>query len=152
MSTIQRLQELRQELKLLREGMKENRAKVVFEVLKPLFEKHPEVEAISWHQYTPSFNDGDPCTFGSYHEYPQVKLRGGPDLDLLHVEDDEDYNDDYDGEDEAEFEELDPYTSSFGKALSEAFSDDDTYAMFGDDVEVFVSSTGEVTTDEYHDY
>lgn len=140
MSQIARLQELRKELSELRKWLKENRDKVLLEVLRPLFDKHPEVEAISWYQYTPSYNDGDPCSFGSYHEYPKVKLRGGPDLDLSH------------GEDETEFEEIYPYTPAFGDALSEAFSDDDTYAMFGDDVEVFVSSIGEVTTDEYNDY
>lgn len=152
MSIIERLTELRKETEELRKTLKKDRNKILFELLNPLFEKHPEVEAISWYQYTPSFNDGDPCSFGSYHNYPKIKLRGGPDLDLLHVEDDEDYDDDYNDEDEAEFEELEPYTSSFGNALSEAFSDDDTEAMFGDGVEVFVSSTGEVTTDEYQSY
>jgi hypothetical protein len=32
-------------------------------LLQPLLE-HPSVEAIRWRQYTPYFNDGDPCTFG----------------------------------------------------------------------------------------
>lgn len=27
------------------------------------FAKHPEVKTISWTQYIPSFNDGDPCEF-----------------------------------------------------------------------------------------
>lgn len=35
----------------------------------------PEVEAIRWRQYTPYFNDGDPCEF-SVHDI-EVKLIGG---------------------------------------------------------------------------
>lgn len=27
--------------------------------------EHPAVEYITWHQYTPYFNDGDPCTFSA---------------------------------------------------------------------------------------
>ena len=26
-------------------------------------EENPEVKAVGWYQYTPSFNDGDPCYF-----------------------------------------------------------------------------------------
>ena len=29
-----------------------------------LFDRHPILNAIYWTQYTPYFNDGDPCTFG----------------------------------------------------------------------------------------
>lgn len=34
----------------------------------------PEVEAVRWSQYTPSFNDGDPCVFSTGQFY--VKLVG----------------------------------------------------------------------------
>lgn len=33
-----------------------------------LFEKHPELHIISWKQYVPSFNDGDPCTFSMHDQ------------------------------------------------------------------------------------
>lgn len=32
-------------------------------LFKEAFEKHPELRVITWNQYTPSFNDGDPCVF-----------------------------------------------------------------------------------------
>jgi len=44
--------------KLEKEG--ENAVKEVF---KEFFDKHPSAESISWTQYTPYFNDGDPCYF-----------------------------------------------------------------------------------------
>lgn len=34
----------------------------------------PEVEAVRWEGFTPSFNDGDPCVFGVSE--PSVKLKG----------------------------------------------------------------------------
>lgn len=32
-------------------------------VFMEVFEIHPEIERISWCQFTPYFNDGDPCVF-----------------------------------------------------------------------------------------
>ena len=29
-----------------------------------LFEAHPDAQVVRWYQYTPHFNDGDPCVFG----------------------------------------------------------------------------------------
>lgn len=34
-----------------------------------LFELNPEIAAFKWTQYTPHFNDGDPCCFGVYDIY-----------------------------------------------------------------------------------
>lgn len=43
----------------------QKRARTVFsEEFKSFFERFPEVREIVWTQYTPYFNDGDPCTFG----------------------------------------------------------------------------------------
>ncbi len=51
------------------------------ELFKEFFEANPAVRAFTWTQYTPHFNDGDPCTF-SVHDleiaYPLV-LEGGED-------------------------------------------------------------------------
>lgn len=33
------------------------------EALKAIFEEYPQIESISWTQYTPYFNDGDSCEF-----------------------------------------------------------------------------------------
>ena len=33
------------------------------EEFKKAFAAHPDLKAIQWRQYTPYFNDGDPCTF-----------------------------------------------------------------------------------------
>src|SRR5262245_8220752 len=55
------------ELKTRLDNTKEEIAKLVKHLLwrefQDLFLKWPEAEAIRWTQYTPYFNDGDPCVF-----------------------------------------------------------------------------------------
>lgn len=48
------------------------------EKTKQLFQDHPTLAAFRWTQYTPYFNDGDPCYFGANTEYPDVKFRQPP--------------------------------------------------------------------------
>lgn len=40
--------------------------------LKELQTQHPFIESISWQQYTPYFNDGDPCVFRTYIKYDNI--------------------------------------------------------------------------------
>lgn len=40
----------------------------IFEVLQPIFAVSPSIKAITWRQYTPFFNDGDPCEFTVHWE------------------------------------------------------------------------------------
>jgi hypothetical protein len=58
--------------KELRRIAKDQGEAAVKELVAPLFEF--PVEAVRWTQYTPYFNDGDPCEFG-VHE-PYVKITG----------------------------------------------------------------------------
>ena len=45
-------------------------------LLAPLFDKHPKLEAVSWTQYTPYFNDGDVCEFAAHTDYLTVLFDG----------------------------------------------------------------------------
>lgn len=38
--------------------------KDITDLFSEVFEKHPELQVITWNQYIPSFNDGEPCLFG----------------------------------------------------------------------------------------
>jgi hypothetical protein len=49
-----------------KEGLKEYAA--------DLLAKYPKVKGISWTQYTPYFNDGEPCEFGINADYPQILI------------------------------------------------------------------------------
>ena len=55
---------------------------VVGTLIKEFLEKHEDVKAVSWAQYTPYFNDGDSCTFNNSEP------------ELLYL-DEEDYYDSY---------------------------------------------------------
>lgn len=62
--------ELLESLKKLNETIVEAKAKllaesknVFVEAVKHLFETYPILEIFSWNQYTPYFNDGEPCFF-----------------------------------------------------------------------------------------
>src|SRR4051812_44393113 len=106
-------------------------AKACFgEESKRLFEKHPKLENFNWRQYTPYFNDGDPCEFSVHRD----------ELDF-----------EYDGK---EFESVSEDGSHYGDDAStpefcaavkdvfelvRAFDEDDLEQMFGDHVEVFVT-------------
>jgi len=64
------------------DDVKEKHVKKAFKVF---LEAHPEIKCIFWSQYTPYFNDGDPCTF-SVHEPsvivdPKLLVAPGKDRD-----------------------------------------------------------------------
>jgi hypothetical protein len=48
---------------------------------KRIFEEWPEIEGIRWTQYTPYFNDGDPCVFHVNGSYVKIGDEGGDDDD-----------------------------------------------------------------------
>jgi len=61
------------------------------EMLKEFFDEFPHVDALTWTQYTPYFNDGSPCTF-NLGEFETVMTRDGLeyyDIDLEEVQDEE---------------------------------------------------------------
>lgn len=45
------------------EKMKRDGEAALKEAFTELFDKYPELESVTWAQYTPYFNDGDACTF-----------------------------------------------------------------------------------------
>lgn len=99
------------------------------EAFKEVFAKHPSIDSVYWTQYTPYFNDGDPCYF-RMNEY-----------DVEFLEDDEDEAIKNDNHDEA----IDDLNAVFDAG------DDIFESVFGDHVRVTVTSEG-ISIDEYdHD-
>lgn len=58
-----KLEELADEQNGLKARLRKEGEVAVKEALNEFFEAHPEVVGIAWAQYTPYFNDGDPCYF-----------------------------------------------------------------------------------------
>lgn len=60
------INELNKNVEILAKARKEAQAffeKHFKEAVKEFFAQVPEVQAVCWEQYTPYFNDGDPCVF-----------------------------------------------------------------------------------------
>jgi hypothetical protein len=75
MSKLEALNKLKTEYfeKLKRDG-----SEALKEAFTELFTKNPELESITWAQYTPYFNDGDACTF-SVHGFDIELSENAPD-------------------------------------------------------------------------
>jgi len=116
----------------------------VKELFKEFFEAHPKAAAVSWRQYTPYFNDGDPC----YFRVGEMSLH-------LHEEDDEEEDYDPDGG-------YDSYSLSHSedpelKKMSEDFDkltdipEEVLEYVFGDHVTITATSEGFEITEYDHD-
>lgn len=125
--------------------MVEHGQKIVVAKLDPIFAANPTLESVRWEQYTPYFNDGDPCVFG-------VREAGSHFEDTEEEDGDRengylsswDFYDDKENPQKAVCEEVAEAISSF----------DDAFMLraFDDHVEVTISRDGTVTVDEYsHD-
>jgi DNA repair exonuclease SbcCD ATPase subunit len=67
MQGLQKLQALTKEIEEARAKMKKEGKVAINEAIQSLLENVPGLHAIEWTQYTPYFNDGDPCYF-SVHD------------------------------------------------------------------------------------
>jgi hypothetical protein len=136
------------------------------EAAKEVFAANPELENFSWAQYTPYFNDGDPCRFRASTDYPSINM-----CDEAENEDRVGYGEDDDGqfsfnpsnpkyfsEDEpATQQDIDLYAvyERLKKSVLELLNsfDDAAYqTMFGDGYRITVNRDGTIDEDEYsHD-
>lgn len=106
-----------------------------------LFDNNPDLIDFGWRQYTPFFNDGDPCTFRCFKGDPMVNG--------------------YDSYSDDEPDNPDKYpklTKEEGKKLRkrvrdflDGFHEDEFLEWFGDHVKVTVTRKG-IETDEYAPY
>lgn len=122
-----KLQKLSASIQKARDQVRKAGGEAFYEEFKPLFEKYPEVETVSWTQYTPYFNDGDTCEFGVH----EINVNGEDSWSLeyhknpLHIA-------------AKEFEKIHRSVDS-----------DLFLAAFGDHVEIIISRDGKVAVDEY---
>lgn len=59
-----KLEELKKLKAAYEEALATTAKDIIKEVLESWFEENPKAAAVRWQQYTPYFNDGDPCVFG----------------------------------------------------------------------------------------
>lgn len=64
MTTLQtKFDQLIEEQRELAKRFQETAQELFKETTKEFFDKNPAIKAVGWTQYTPYFNDGEPCTF-----------------------------------------------------------------------------------------
>lgn len=140
----EQLQGLSNQIAAAKAELQAKAKEVVAPALKEFMEKNPKFTAICWAQYTPYFNDGDPCTF----RMGEVAFTAGEDTDDGPYG--EGWHDSTYGEPEAPFDAADyAAIDELGGAISGM--EDEMQTIFGDHVKVIVTKDG-VTTEEYeHD-
>ena len=110
-----------------------------------VFSQFPTLKSFGWTQYTPYFNDGDPCTFRSHSSYPSMTFL----VDGVEENFDTDYGDD-DPENPKTSEEL---RNNVEEALKVFFKDFDEEDLedFGEG-KVVVTRDGKIDVEDYdHD-
>lgn len=126
---------LRKELDDLRKQYLKAGKEAFKEHSKELFDRHPKMKEYSWCQYTPYFNDGEPCTFRANTSDPDING-----VDWWTQDDDT-------GMTEEEWKTAANDVSEF---LS-SFDDDTLEHIFGDHVRVVVTKKGAKAEEYYHD-
>jgi len=69
---MKRYLELSQQLDAIKAEMSEIAKKSFEDGAKELFNNFSQLESFAWTQYTPHFNDGDPCSFGTDIDYCNI--------------------------------------------------------------------------------
>ena len=64
MNVLEKFKEQLKEHKRLGVILQEKGQSIFEEASREIFKKYPNLNSFSWTQYTPHFNDGDPCHFG----------------------------------------------------------------------------------------
>jgi hypothetical protein len=149
----QKYEELKARLEDLKKQVQEAAKEFFADGSKTFFEEHPTIESFGWAQYTPYFNDGDPCYFGVNRDREAVFVNDvrGYDVDTGVAW--PGYN--------APQAQKDAYVKAVDEALVDyqavedflsVFSEDDLEEMFGDHIKVTVYRDGRCETTDYeHD-
>ncbi len=135
----QRLTNLMKEYSVMKRNfMKDAAALLKMEVL-TFIKSNPEIEAVRWQQYTPYFNDGEPCTFRVYDA--QIRLKNTTKEEM---KDDDGFRDDWN----LKNKELQKPLKEFNKMLRDDELLDVLEDSFGDHVRVTVTTDNEVTVED----
>jgi hypothetical protein len=133
------LEDLRKMKTAYQEALKASAKDALREHFAALFAAHPDVAGIRWTQYTPHFNDGEPCTFGVNE--PDLLLVGGDPDD----EEERGWCDCHDTKGGTSWKDQHP-------AYKAAMLDEDVAETLGDGVQVTILRDLTMTVEDYdHD-
>ena len=162
-TALEEFKKIKNEMEELRFKAKEKVENAFQEGARELFDEHSNLESFSWSQYTPYFNDGDPCVFEANYE-------DSLNINEIHIRDVDcgwllNQDGSFPKKGNASYKSFKKYFNQEKydqwmslKSLAEVvtdflkiFSNDDFESAFGDGVEVTVTKEG-IETNEYdHD-
>ena len=127
MKTIKKIQEATLAIEELIENSRDSIKQELLELFKEVLEKSNYVNRIYWYQYTPYFNDGEPCEFGVYDIWFQTDPEEDMDMDeeysfSVWSEEYKDYHD-HPKEEHQMYYELTETVQSLGDVLESVFGD-----------------------------
>lgn len=115
-------------------------------LFRAFFAANPEITAIRWTQYTPNFDDGEPCEF--YVRDPEATTRTDLDWSEVHSQYDENdepiFRDRYELDDNVRLKEA-------LRSLERATDEDVFKAAFGDHVQIIATPSGFHVTEYSYD-
>lgn len=118
------------------------------------FDANPDIDKITWTQYTPYFNDGDPCVFGVQEMYFTLD-KDEVDINELDYQDEEYrcYSDFFWDDNGKRFDPVAEYRAEFKKFTQQIgkLPDEIFLNTFGDHVRVIASRSGFDVQEYEHD-
>jgi len=156
---LDKMNKIREDLKVAEKSA----SKDIMDVLKKMMADNPLIAGVKWQQYTPSFNDGEPCEFsisGPFIKFDE-KISGAGDSAADEEQENGGFLDaNYDIDDDFFKQKSDIFNFKEIKALKKTVKDvcavyshleamdDCLESMFGSGVEVIVTKDG-VETEDY---
>lgn len=143
-----------EEMEKVKKEFQEKGKEILKKSFKAFFDAVPSVKAITWTQYTPYFNDGEPCVFGvgemfalSKKSYKAWKDDGGYVEEYAVTSSWGEYDPaENGGLTKEEFEATKNFIDNIHKLSDDIFED-----MFGDHVEVIATKKGFEVEEYSHD-
>lgn len=147
-----RFEAIRQKMEDARKMLEEQAKGVFHEEMQTIFAAYPELMDVSWHQYTPYFNDGDTCEF-SCHGSGEVFINCyGPNPEKPTIECDDEYENEYGSYVTEEKENMWQHKAAIDITdLISSLGDDMMEHIFGDHVKVIIGREKIVVEDYEHD-
>ena len=76
-----KIEALVSEIKEMQSKFREQGQELIREAFKEFFQNYPNVKSIWWEQYTPYFNDGEPCEFSRHDAHFYLESFSSPELE-----------------------------------------------------------------------
>lgn len=141
----EKLKELNQQLDNIRQQIREAAKGVFVDSVTGLFTENTDLDSFGWRQWTPHWNDGQPCVFAA-----------STDPDTIYINGSNVYDDDFEM---IEIEEMSDEENRRAAELADevsriliAIGDSNLELMFGDHAEIVVHRDGEIEVKKYEEH